>query len=275
MATAVVLALTAACLHALWNLAIKRSAVDRFHAIWGQVVLGSIVAAAVFVALGGMAAAAWPWAALSGAIHVPYFVLLTRAYDLGDFSQVYPIARGFGALTATVGGIALLGDRIGPLSAAAIGIVVLGLFGLSGRVMGPAVLTALGVGIAIGGYTLADSRGSRVSEVAYYGLGTGLAACVAISIYAVATGRHRGFATALRSEWRVMLLGGIAQKLTYTLVLAAVRLAPVGTVAALRETSVVVAVVLGAWLLGEERGGRRAVASATVVVGVIVLVATT
>lgn len=274
MLTATLLAVTAACLHACWNLAVKRSSVDRFHAIWGQIVLGSVVAAVVFVALGGMDAAAWPWAALSGAIHVPYFVLLTRAYDLGDFSQVYPIARGFGALAATVGGVALLGDRVGPWSAVAIAIIIAGLFGLSGRAVGPAVLTALAVGVAIGAYTLADSRGSRVSEVSYYGLGTGLAACAAVSMYAVASGRHHGFGTAIRSEWRVMLLGGIAQKLTYTLVLAAVRLAPVGAVAALRETSVVIAVALGTWLLGEEQGPRRAIASATVLTGVAVLVAT-
>lgn len=269
---ATILALCAACMHAGWNLAVKRSTVDRFHALWGQVVLGATVAAVVFVALGGMDRSAWPWAVASGIIHIPYTALLTRAYDTGDFSQVYPLARGAGALTAAVGGIVLLDDELSWASGIAICIVVSGLFLLVGRAPGPATMAALGVALSIGCYTIVDAQGSRTSGVAYYGLGTGIAAAVAISAYGIASGRAAGFGRAVRREWRTMLLGGIAQKATYTFVLAAVRLAPVGYVTALRETSVVIAVMIGWRVLGEAQGRRRVAASGLVLAGVVALV---
>jgi drug/metabolite transporter (DMT)-like permease len=274
MLTATVLALTAAVMHAGWNLAVKRSSVDRFHALWGQVLFGASIGIVVFVALGGMEGDAWKWAALSGLIHVPYTVLLTRAYDTGDFSQVYPLARGGGALAAGIGGIVLLGDEVSPWTAVAIAVVVGGLFLLVGNAPGPATLAALGVALSIGCYTIVDSQGSRTSGVAFYGLATGVMAAVAISMYGLATRRHRGFVHSVRVEWRAMLLGGIAQKLTYTFVLAAVRMAPVGYVVALRETSVVLAVLLGRRYLGEGHSRRRAAASAVVLGGVVMLVAT-
>jgi drug/metabolite transporter (DMT)-like permease len=273
MLTATVLALSAACMHAGWNLAVKRSDIDRFHMLWGQVLFGASIGLVVLVALGGMDTGAWKWAALSGVIHIPYTVLLTRAYDLGDFSQVYPLARGTGALLAAIGGIAVLGDRIGPSTAVAIGIVITGLYLLVGRAPGPAAFAALGVAVTIGAYTLVDARGSRVSGVAYYGLATGFMSAVAISAYGVATGRHRGLLADARREWRTMLVGGVAQKLTYTFVLAAVRLAPVGYVTALRESSVVLAVLLGSLVLGEGQGRRRVVAGTVVLAGVVMLVA--
>lgn len=272
--SATILALTAACMHASWNLAVKRSSVARFHALWGQIVLAAPLAFATFLLLGGMDSAAWRWALLSGVIHVPYTVLLTRAYDTGDFSQVYPLARGGGALAAAIGGVAFLDDRLGGWSLVAILIVVGGLFALVGRAPGPAAVAALGVALSIGSYTLVDSQGSRASGVAYYGLATGSVAAVVISTYGFATGRHRGFGAAIRREWRTMLVGGIAQKLTYTFVLAAVRLAPVGYVTALRETSVVIAVLIGWRILGEGQGRRRVSASLLVLAGVALLVGT-
>lgn len=273
MLTATLLALTAACMHAGWNLAVKRSSVDRFHALWGQVVFGASIAAVAFVALGGMDAAAWKWAAVSGIVHIPYTILLTKAYDTGDFSQVYPLARGGGALLAAIGGIAVLGDQVDALTAIAIVVVCGGLFLLVGRAPGPATLAAIGVAVTIGCYTLVDTQGSRVSGVAHYGLATGCMAAIAISVYGFAAGRHRGFPTAIRREWRPMLVGGVAQKLTYTFVLAAVRLAPVGYVTALRETSVILAVLIGWRVLGEAQGRRRIAASSVVLGGVILLVA--
>lgn len=274
MLTATALALTAAVLHAGWNLVVKRSSVDRFHALWGQVIFGATAGLVVFVALGGMNSSAWKWAALSGLIHVPYTVLLTRAYDLGDFSQAYPLARGLGALLAAVGGVVLLGDHLTAGGAVSIGVVVAGLFMLVGRSPGPAAIAAIGVGLSIGAYTVVDSEGSRVSGVAYYGLATGVFIAIAVSTYAVASGRNRGFTASVRAEWRSMIAGGAAQATTYTLVLAAVRLAPVGYVTALRESSVVLAALIGWRVLGEGDGARRVAASVVVLAGVVLLVAT-
>jgi uncharacterized membrane protein len=261
-------------MHAGWNLAVKRSTIDRFVALWGQVILGSAVALVVLLALGGVNAQAWRWAVVSGVVHVPYTVLLARAYDHGDFSQVYPLARGTGALVAAVGGIALLGDDLSGGGLMAVVVIVAGLGVLVGRASAPATIAALGVALTIGCYTLIDSKGSRASGVAFYGLATGVAAAAAISVYGVTTGRLGALRCAVRTDWRRMLAGGVAQKLTYTFVLAAVRLAPVGYVTAIRESSVVIAALIGWKFLGEGDVRRRLTASAVVLAGLVLLVAT-
>ncbi len=261
-------------MHAGWNLVVKRSTYDRFVAIWGQVLFGAVVGAVALIVLGGVRREALVWAALSGVVHVPYTALLARAYDTGDFSQVYPLARGAGAFGAAVGGVVLLGDDISAWGIVAIVTIVVGLAALVGRARGPAVAAALGVALAIASYTLVDSKGSRVSGVAHYGLATGLMSAVAISGYGLLLGRRRALVEAVRADWRTMLLGGIAQMLTYTFILAAVRLAAVGYVTAIRESSVIIAALVGWRYLGEGDVRRRLVASAIVLAGLVTLVAT-
>jgi multidrug transporter EmrE-like cation transporter len=145
---ATLLALGAAVLHAGWNLAIKQSRHDRFIALWAQFAIGGLIALIVLLSTGGVSAEAWKWAALSGCVHLPYAVLLGRAYGHGDFSQVYPIARGGGAFLAAIGGVVLLGDDATPWTIVAIVTIAGGLAILAGRARGPAVLTAIGVAAA-------------------------------------------------------------------------------------------------------------------------------
>ena len=100
MLVATVLALCAAVLHASWNLLVKQSE-DRHLALWGQFTIAGVACGLgliVWTALDGAPDIAWPWALISGAMHVPYIVLLSRAYNRGDFSMSYPIVRGAGAL---------------------------------------------------------------------------------------------------------------------------------------------------------------------------------
>ena len=111
MLVATVLALASAGMHAGWNLVAKRSA-DRFAALWGQFAVGGIIGAIVIAITRDLPAEAWVWAAITGAVHVPYIVALASAYDRGDFSLAYPIARGGGALLAGIGGIVLLDDEL-------------------------------------------------------------------------------------------------------------------------------------------------------------------
>ena len=93
MLLATVYALTAAVLHAGWNLFAKRS-VDPFVALWGQFLLAGIASAGLLIATGGVPAGAWSWALISGLFHIPYAVGLGWAYRHGDFSLAYPLARG-------------------------------------------------------------------------------------------------------------------------------------------------------------------------------------
>ena len=178
MLTATLLALSAAVLHAAWNLAVKQSPHDRFIALWAQFSFGGVFALIGLVATGGMAAQGWTWAVLSGCVHLPYLLLLARAYDHGDFSQVYPIARGGGALLAAIGGVILLDDSLRAWSITAIVIIALGLTLLAGRWRGPAVLTAAGVACTICAYTLLDTKGSRTTERVGYAFASGMMTAV-------------------------------------------------------------------------------------------------
>jgi multidrug transporter EmrE-like cation transporter len=104
---ATVLALVAAVLHASWNISVKQSG-DKRIALWGQFAIGGALSGVVILAwtlISGPPSIAWGWAAVSGATHVPYILLLSRAYDRGDFSMSYPIVRGGGALAAALGEI--------------------------------------------------------------------------------------------------------------------------------------------------------------------------
>ena len=278
--TATLLALGAAVLHAGWNLAVKRTRHDRFIALWAQFGIGGAIALVALIATGGMPSQGWKWAALSGCVHLPYTLLLSRAYASGDFSQVYPVARGSGAFLAAIGGIVLLGDPAKAWTIAAIVIIACGLMILAGRARGPAVIAAIGVGCTICAYTLLDSKGSRVTQIPGsgvtkdigYGLATAIATTVSLSAYGISTRRFGEVRAALRVDWRKFILAGVASLITYTLVLVAVRYASVGYVTALRESSVVLAALIGWRYLGEGNARRRLAATAIVLVGLVALV---
>lgn len=271
MLLATVLALTAAVLHAGWNLAIKQGG-DRFLALWGQFTLAGAIGLVIVLAVGGFPANGWWWAFLSGTIHVPYCVFLARAYDHGDFSLVYPMARGGGALLAAIGGLLLLDDHLSPLGVAAIVIVAAGLFLLAGKARGPELWAALAVAVTIGAYSVSDAKGIRSTDNALYALATFVGTGTMTTTYGLLTGRASAMREAMRVNWRRFLVLGIASSFTYGLVQLAFRRAPVGYVTALRESSVVIAAFAGSRVLGEAAGRRRMVASGVVVAGLITLV---
>lgn len=275
MLRATVLALVAAVLHAAWNLVAKRSN-DRFIALWGQFAASAVIGAVVLLASRDLPAGAWGWAAICAVVHLPYIVGLARAYDHGDFSTVYPIARGTGALLAGLGGIVLLDDHLGAWTLAAIVIVAAGICvlatGHGGA--GSAVGWALVVGMSIGAYTVNDSHASRTLDTDLYPFAVFMATGVAITGYGVVAGRGQAMLAAAREDWPKFVVTGACTSVTYLLVLVAVRTAPVGYVAALRESSVVIAAFLGSRVLAEEDARRRTVAAAVILAGLILLVST-
>ncbi|MCX6542395.1 MAG: EamA family transporter [Actinobacteria bacterium] len=272
MLTATLLALTAAVLHAAWNLAVKQTVHERFVALWAQFIFGGLFAVVGLVVAGGMTSQGWIWAVLSGCVHLPYLILLARAYGHGDFSQVYPIARGGGAFLSAIGGIVLLNDPAKAWTIAAIAIIAVGLGLLAGTWRGPAVLTAIGVATTICAYTLFDSKGSRSTDKVGYAFASGMMTATTASIYGIATHRVARLRAALRADWKRFALAGFASLLTYTLVLIAVRYASVGYVTALRESSVVLAALIGWRMLGEGDVRRRVSASGVVLSGLVLLV---
>ena len=275
MLLATCLALGSAVLHAGWNLAAKRAEGDRFVVLWAQFAVSGAIAAvllAVHAVVTGMPASGYGWGLLSGLVHLPYLWLLGLAYTHGDFSVSYPIARGGGAALAAVLGIALLGDHLGGGELLGIAVVVAGLCLLSWGATRRNVTVALGVAMAIGTYTTIDAQGSRSTGSLAYVLATFAATGCTTSLFGVASGRATALTAVLRRFWRRALLTGVAALVTYAMVLVAVRRAPVGYVAALRESSVVIGAFAGWRLLGETNHRRRITAALVVVAGLITLV---
>jgi drug/metabolite transporter (DMT)-like permease len=265
-------ALTAACLHASWNLMAKRSE-DVFLALWGQFLVAGAVSAVALAVIGDLPAGAWRFAAASGMFHVPYLLALAWAYRHGDFSLAYPLARGGGALVAAIGGLVVLGDRLSWLSMVAIVVVVTGMALLASGAPRAQVGAALVVAATIGGYTLFDSHAAREYGRGSYVFATYVAAGTSSTIAGLALGRGRELLRLPAAAWRRTTGAALMTITAYGLVLLAVQRAPVGYVAALRESSVLIAVVVGARLLGEGRTQVRAAAASVVLVGLALLVA--
>jgi uncharacterized membrane protein len=276
--TATLLAVGSAFVHASWNLLIKSSD-DRALAAWGQFLMAAVLGGVAMLVVGAPGWEAAPYLAATAAIHIVYVEALVGAYVHGDFSLAYPLARGGGAVLAAIGSVALLDDHLSTVSWVAIAIAAVGLFSLpagakvadSRRALAYAALTAA----AIASYTLVDSAGSRaVASGLSYGLASAMASGIAITLGNLARPSRRGRVGELRCDWRRHLVGGAATLVAYTMVLVAVRLAPVGYVTMLRESSVVIGPLLGWLVLHEALGRRRLVPSAIVLAGLVLLVAT-
>lgn len=274
MLVATVLALCAAVLHASWNLVVKQSE-DRHLALWGQFTIAGVmcaIALATWSVVDSPPDIAWRWAALSGAMHVPYIVLLSRAYNRGDFSMSYPIVRGAGALAGAFGGIVILNDSPSVISMVGVVLVVAGVLTLARAGSWHVISAALAVSTTIGVYTIVDAHGARQSQPIGYSMALLVSAAVCTTIWTLATKRS-AMIPALRRNAKSMTAAAIASTVAYTLVLIAIRRAPVGYVAALRESSVVIAAFAG-WKMLDEGDHRRRIASAVIVfVGLVVLVA--
>jgi multidrug transporter EmrE-like cation transporter len=271
MLLATVLALAAAGLHAGWNVVAKRSS-DRVTALSAQFIIGGVIGAVAIALTRDLPAAAWWPASVTALVHVPYVLLLAHAYEHGDFSVAYPVARGSGAVFAAIGGVVLLDDDLGAAGIAAVLVVAGGMWMLSVGATGAQWATALAVGVTIGVYTVNDSRAVRTYGITYpfaafVTIGVAMAAFVAIS------GRSRRLVMALPAGWLQWTLTGAMAVLAYVLVMVAVRRAPVGYVAALRESSVLLAAFLGNRYLAEGAVRQRTFAAAVILAGLVLLIA--
>lgn len=267
------LVLCAALLHATWNALLKTSG-DRLGAMT-LITGGAGLGALPMVLLSPLPkAASWPYIALGVALHSGYNLFLVRAYRVGDFGQAYPIARGSSPLLVSVGAALLVGEQMSGwswLGVALISVGILSLAQLSRHMSLAGPLAALGTGVFIAGYTVVDGLGARVSgnALAYAGWLFLLDSPAILLLYLL---RHR------RLPWpqdrKVLwsgLGGGVLSLLAYGIVIWAVTLAPLGTVSALRETSVLFAALIGAVFMGEKLTLRRALACLLISGGAMLL----
>ena len=271
-----ILVLLAALMHASWNALVKASP-SKFLDVAAINGTSGVIAVFALPLLPAINWACWPWLAASVLLHLVYFAAVVGAYRFGDLSQAYPIMRGCAPMLVAVMGVWLLGEQLAATMWAGVGLIVLGIIGpalivargirLPGR--GTAVAAANAVVIAC--YTLVDGAGTRVSgNAAGYGMWLFLLIAVPMSAYAAAW-RGREFASYLYKRWAFAALGGVLLMGSYLIVLWAMMRAPVAVVAALRETSVILAAIIGTVFLKERFGGWRIPGAALVAIGIAAL----
>jgi len=270
---ALILALCSAFVHALWNLLLARAR-DTEAATAVALVVGAAVFAPVAALTWDVDAAAIPYVAVSAALELAYFALLAAAYEHGELSLIYPVARGSAPVLVTIFNVVIVGAALNALTAAGVVAVAAGIVlvrGVNPQVKVRPLLEGLVIGVLIAAYTLVDKAGLKHADPLPY---LELVILPAAVLYPLAMRRRKG-AAALRSEMRgSTVLAGLAMLGAYGLVLAAIRRAPqefVPAVGALRETSVVIAVAAGALVLHEHVGRRRWAGAVVVVAGVAAL----
>ncbi|MGH3509711.1 MAG: EamA family transporter [Nocardioidaceae bacterium] len=282
---ALVLVLFAAVCHAVWNLSAKRVFGDGplfvfLYSVGSLAIWGPITA--VWFAL-HHPAMGWAWvvgAAVSGALHVGYGIVLQHGYRVGDLTLVYPTARGVGPLVTLVVAIALLGERPPVWSVVGACVVLLGIavitvprsLSLHGTRQREGLRWGAGTGLTIAAYTLWDSHAVnalRLPPLPYFTLS------LAFQVLALAPRawvRRPELPSLAQRNWRPALTIALLSPLAYVLVLEAMRLAPVALVAAARETSIVIGALLGYLLLREPNPARRFVGAVVVLLGIGLLV---
>jgi len=267
---ALALTLDAAFLHAFWNLLIARAKDP--EAATAVALLVALVAYAPIAALTWrIEPAAIPYIVVTSFLQLGYVILLAAAYVRAELSVVYPIARGTAPVLVLVVGVAALGLGTSPQQAAGVCLVGLGVLLVRGlrRSAEPAgVIFGLAIACFIAAYTLVDKYGIRYAAPFVY---LELSMLLSGLGYSAAIVRLRGRA-ALRAEWGwATVAAGLATFGAYGFVLAALQRASAASVAAVRETSIVIAAAFAALVLKEPVGPERLAGAVLVATGVAIL----
>ncbi|MEE8625016.1 MAG: DMT family transporter, partial [Acidiferrobacterales bacterium] len=221
--------------------------------------------------------AAWPYLAFSLAVHNGYYLFLIMAYRYGDLSHVYPIARGSAPLIVAVVSVVFLSEALTRQAFLAVVVIGLGVMslaltrGASGFKEPRAVLFALGTGGFIAAYTILDGLGARLAG-SPHGYTFWFLAIDTVPLALITLCVRRGEALRqVRRSWKAGLLGGMVALFSTWLVIWALTLAPLALVSALRETSIVFAVLFGVVFLKERLDLIRLAATTTTLVGAVML----
>ena len=268
---ALALALGSAFLHALWNVLLARD--EDVETATGVAIAASVILFAPVAALAweDIDSRVWPFVAITAALQLSYFMLLATAYRRAELSFVYPVARGVAPVLVLLVGVVALGVGASAAQAAGVCMVGIGVLFVRGLATGQVLGLAFGLAIAgvIAAYTLVDKHGIEYANpIVYLELAMAPAALgYLIFILVLPSGPARARA-ALRP---IPVAAGVISFVAYVLVLAALARAPAAPVAAVRETSVVIAAVLAALMLNERVGPMRFAGAVIVAAGVALL----
>jgi drug/metabolite transporter (DMT)-like permease len=287
--TAIALILAAAIAHATWNLLSKQaSTAGAAFFTWllttcSAVIYAPVIAVAVILSHPHLTGRNWVFLIGTGVWHVGYFLFLLFGYRAGDLSAAYPIGRGSGALLAATGGIVLLGERPGTVAVAGIAAIIAGvmLIGWPERTATDpanpaspswrAIGLALTTGAFIASYTLWDKYAVSALHTPPILQGCAAFAVIPMAFAPIVLRDTRR----LREVWRAyrpQIIGAAAlSPLAYILILVALSFSAVSLVAPAREVSVLIGILLGRRLLGEQGLTRRLAAGAAIVAGILAI----
>ncbi len=271
------LVLLSAVLHASWN-AIVRFKGDRLAIVTMLATCGALIAAPALFFVDIPRSEAWPWLIASMLLHIGYNVFLANAYQHGELGKVYPLARGTAPFLTLIASLTFIGEPVGLPKIVGVIVLATGIVALSFdrgiRVLlheRIGVLYALGTSAFIGGYTIADGLGARASgDPIAYTVWLFVLDGVPLLVWAVIA-RGRRFGEMIATNWLPGLLAGALSLAAYGIVIWAMTVAPIAVVAALRETSVVFAVLIGVVFLGERFSPARMVSVAVVLAGLLLM----
>ncbi|RJP49356.1 MAG: hypothetical protein C4583_12825 [Anaerolineaceae bacterium] len=278
---AIILLLTSAFMHALWNLILKKSEIKYVAMNW-QVLLGGVAAVVAMFFLGLPPRSLWLFVIVSGILETLYFFLLMYAYTDHDFSLIYPVARGAApALVVVWAAIILseiptLGGSLGILLII-VGLVIIGATSLfqnhenKPHVRG--IMLALGVAFIISVYTIVDGTAVKQQPDASLSYALAMFAIVPLLTTPVVVRRYgwEVYAEAWREQrWR-LILGGVLGVVAYTTALFAYSFAPLNYSEAIREVSVVIGAFFGWRFLGEKMGGYRLLGALVIFAGILLI----
>lgn len=271
---AIALVLLAAALHAAWNALVKASG-DRGVTLaliaLGHLLLGIVIA--LNTPLPGWEAL--PFIVVSTVIHWGYYWAIFHGYRLGDLSLIYPLSRGLAPLLIALSAVLIIGEGLtvsgwSGIAAISVGIALLSLGAWRRGVDRLALLLGLLLAVIIASYSLVDGIGARLassslSYMAWLFILEGIAAGW------LAWRRRQVLRRLAFRQWAAGLGGGVASALAYGLAIHAMTLAPVALVSAVRETSVVIAALIGTVLFKERPIVPRLLAACIVVAGVFAI----
>jgi drug/metabolite transporter (DMT)-like permease len=280
------LVLLSAVAHVTWNLLLKRSS-NKEVFVWGLLVSSSVLLVPLGVVLlwfNPINQPGWWFILATIVLHIFYFVLLGRGYARADLSLVYPVARGTGPMLVPILAVVILREAVGLPAAVGIAAIILGIYTVSWWgsfhrlarrplefLKDGGTRYALLTGLTIAAYALVDKRGVAYVQPFLYMYLMTLGAAVGLAGYIV---QKHGIA-AIRDEWRAnarsMVVAGLLTFLAYGLVLTALTMSRVSYVAPAREIGIVVAVLMGVFILKEPFGAGRLLGSSFIVLGLVLI----
>lgn len=266
--------LGSAVIHAVWNLLLKTTH-HRRPVVWWALIITNLCSAGILIARPHSILSVWPLLAVSALLEASYYLILTAAYKVGDFSLVYPVARGTAPGLLAIWAILILSER--PSVFGVIGILLIaagiGVVGWSGRIGKPSKALALSLllAIVISVYSIIDGAAvRRVDPVDYT---AAMFFVVTLLLTPVLMGQEgwEGIRSVLTLEPLRILAIGVMQLAGYLVVLWVYARAPVSYGGAIRESSILAGALLGWRFLGEPFGGRRVVGALVIVAGVLLI----